>query len=79
MGKEKNIISEKQYASHNVSVLICHSVLPTKYRRVVVDKHVDVIIAETCVEISKRYPIYFLKVGTDKVLSDELGAVPTTL
>lgn len=59
-------MSEKQYASHNVSVLIYHFVLPTKYRRVVIDKHVDEIIAETCVEISKRYPIYFLKIGTDK-------------
>lgn len=59
-------MSEKQYASHNVSVLIYHFVLPTKYHRVVIDKHVDEIIAETCVEISKRYPIYFLEIGTDK-------------
>lgn len=67
MGKEKTpIMSEKQYASHNVSVLIYHFVLPTKYRRVAIDKHVDEIIAETCVEISKRYTIYFLEIGTDK-------------
>ena len=67
-------MSEKQYASHNVSVLICHSVLPTKYRRVVVDKHVDEIIAETCVEISKRYPIYFLKVGNGQGSYASVGA-----
>ena len=67
MGKEKTpIMSEKQYASHNVSVLIYHFVLSTKYRRVVIDKHVDEIIAETCVEISKRYSIYFLEIEMDK-------------
>ena len=59
-------MSEKQYASHNVSVLIYHFVLPTKYRRVMIDEHVNEIIAETCVEISKRYPIYFGEIGTDK-------------
>ena len=56
-------MSEKQYASHNVSVLIYHFVLSTKYRRVVIDKHVDEIIAETCVEISKRYPLRALSRG----------------
>lgn len=59
-------MSEKQYASHNVSVLIYHFVLPTKYCRVVVDEHMDEIIAETCVEISTRYLIYFFEIGTDK-------------
>ena len=52
VGKEKiSIMSEKQYASHNVSVLIYHFVLPTKYRRVMIDEHVNEIIAETCVEM----------------------------
>ena len=59
------IMSEK-YASHNVSVLIYHFVLPTKYHRVLIDEHVDAIIAETCLEISKKYLIYFLKIGTDR-------------
>lgn len=36
-----------QYASHNVLVLIYHFVLSIKYRRVVIDKHVDEIIAAT--------------------------------
>lgn len=30
------------------------------------DENVDKIIKETCVEISKRYEIYFLEIGTDK-------------
>jgi len=43
-----------------------HFVLPAKYRKVVIDEHVDNVIKETCDEISKRYPIYFLEIGTDK-------------
>lgn len=52
--------------SHNVSKLMYHFVLPAKYRRVVIDEKVDQVLEETCVEISKRYPIYFLEIGTDK-------------
>ena len=52
--------------SHNVSKLMYHFVLPAKYRRVVIDEKVDQVLEETCVEISKRYPIYFLEIWTDK-------------
>lgn len=52
--------------SHNVSKPMYHFVLPAKYRRVVIDEKVDQVLEETCVEISKRYPIYFLEIGTDK-------------
>ena len=54
------------HSSHNVSVLMYHFVFPTKYRRVVIDPHVDEVITETCMEITKRYPIRFLEIGTDK-------------
>ena len=43
-----------------------HFVFPTKYRRVVVDDEVEEVIKETCIEISKRYELYFLEIGTDK-------------
>jgi len=43
-----------------------HFVFPAKYRRVVIDEHVDKVIKETCEEISKRYEIFFLEIGTDK-------------
>ena len=59
-------MSESIHKSHNVSNLMYHFVFPAKYRRVVIDKNVDKIIKETCVEISKRYEIYFLEIGTDK-------------
>ena len=59
-------MSEYMHKSYNVSKLMYHFVLPAKYRKVVIDEHVDKVIKETCDEIEKRYPIYFLEIGTDK-------------
>ena len=59
-------MSDNIHKSHNVSRLMYHFVFPAKYRRVVVDKEVDQVIKEICIEISKRYPIYFLEIGSDK-------------
>ena len=59
-------MSEYIHKSHNVSKLMYHFVFPAKYRRVVIDEQVDQVIKETCLEISKRYPIQFLEIGTDK-------------
>ncbi len=53
------------HKSHNVSVLIYHLVCPAKYRKVVFDETVDEILKEICLEISKRYEINFLEIGTD--------------
>ena len=53
------------HKSHNVSVLIYHLVCPAKYRKVVFDESVDEILKEICLEISKRYEIVFLEIGTD--------------
>ena len=46
------------YKSHNVSVLMYHIVCPAKYRRAIFTE-------EVCEEISKRYEIVFLEIGTD--------------
>ena len=53
------------HKSHNVSVLLYHYVCPAKYRRVVFSDSVDNTVKETCLEISKRYQIHFLEIGTD--------------
>jgi len=60
-------MSESQYIhkSHNVSVIIYHYVCPAKYRKVVFSPEVDNTIKETCFEISKRYQVHFLEIGTD--------------
>jgi REP element-mobilizing transposase RayT len=54
------------HKSHNVTVLLYHIVLPTKYRRVVFSDTVDITLKEIYLELSKRYEIYFLEIGTDK-------------
>ena len=59
-------MSEYKHKSHNVSVLMYHFVCPAKYRRVVIDEEVDKVIKDTCLEISKRYDIDFLEIGTDR-------------
>ena len=53
------------HKSHNVSVLIYHFVCPAKYRKVVFSELVDQRLKESCIEISKRYQIHFLEIGTD--------------
>jgi len=59
-------VSEYIHKSHNVTVLIYHIVLPAKYRRVVFDNEVDVVLKEICLEIEKRYQVKFMEIGTDK-------------
>ena len=59
-------MSEYIHKSHNVSVLIYHFVCPAKYRRVIFSEEVDNVLKDICLEISKRYEIAFLEIGTDK-------------
>ena len=59
-------MSEYIHKSHNVSVLMYHFVCPAKYRKVVFSEKVDESLKEICEEISKRYEIIFLEIGTDK-------------
>ena len=58
--------SKYVHKSHNVSVLLYHFVFPAKYRRVVFSKEVDMSLKDVCIEISKRYEIQFIEIGTDR-------------
>lgn len=58
--------SEYIHKSHNVSVLLYHFVCPAKYRRSVFDESFDSSVKDICLEISKRYQIHFIEIGTDK-------------
>lgn len=58
-------MSEYIHKSHNVSVLLYHFVCPSKYRRIIFSKEVDKTLVSICFEISKRYDITFLEIGTD--------------
>ncbi len=53
------------HKSHNVSVLLYHAVFPAKYRRVVFDDSVEQVLRSVCLEISLRYEIEFIEIGTD--------------
>ena len=59
-------MSEYIHKSHNVSVLMYYFVCPAKYRRIVFSEAVDQTLKHVCEEISKRYEINFLEIGTDK-------------
>jgi len=58
-------VSEFIHKSHNVSVLLYHFVCPAKYRRVLFSRSVDKSLKEICLEISKRFEISFIEIGTD--------------
>jgi REP element-mobilizing transposase RayT len=59
-------MSQYIHKSHNVTSLIYHLVFPAKYRRAVIDKQVEEVLKQVCVEIAERYQITFLEIGTDK-------------
>ena len=51
--------------SHNVSILMYHFVCVAKYRRLVISEEVDEVLQKVCMDISKRYEIRFLEIGTE--------------
>jgi len=59
-------MSEYIHKSHNVSVLLYHVVCPAKCRRVIFSEKVDKELKDVCIEISKRFEIKFIEIGTDK-------------
>ena len=53
------------HKSHNVSVLLYHYVCPAKYRRKIFTETLDQVLREVCIEISERYEINFVEIGSD--------------
>ena len=53
------------YKCHNKTLLLYHLVFPAKYRKKIFDKEVDKTLKEICLEISDRYEIHFVEIGTD--------------
>ena len=58
--------SEYWPKSHNVTVLLYHMVFPAKYRKAVIDKQVEEVVKEVCLEIEQRYEMKFLEIGADE-------------
>jgi REP element-mobilizing transposase RayT len=42
------------------------AICPSKYRRIVFDDDVSVLLKQVCLEIENRYEIRFLEIGSDK-------------
>ena len=51
--------------SHNVSILMYHFVCVAKYCRLVISDEVDHVLRDVCEEISRRFEMRFLEIGTD--------------
>ena len=58
-------MSEYIHKSHNVSVLLYHYVCPAKYRKRIFTEKLDAALRDVCIEISERYEINFIEIGTD--------------
>ncbi len=58
-------MSEHIKKSHNKTQILYHLVCPVKYRRKVLIKGVPQTLKEVCLEISKRYEIFYVEIGTD--------------
>ncbi len=52
------------HKKHNASVVLHHFVRPAKYHWVVIDE-VEAVLREVCLEITLRYRIAFIEIGTD--------------
>jgi putative transposase len=53
------------YKSHNASLLMYHIVCTVKYRKSLIDPAMEEFIKELCLEISERFEIHFLEIGSD--------------
>ena len=54
------------YKRHNKTLLLYHLVFPVKYRRKVIVEEISLTIKQVCIEISERYEIQFIEIGTDE-------------
>ncbi len=59
-------MSEHIHKRHNKTLLLYHLVFPVKYRRKVISASISETIKETCMEISDRFEISFIEIGTDE-------------
>ena len=58
-------MAESISKSHNVSVLLYHLVCPAKYRRKIFSEEVTKSLLLICFEITEKYEIEFIEIGSD--------------
>ena len=59
-------MSEHVIKRHNKTILLYHVVCPAKYRRDVFTEAVEKTLKEICVEISRRFEIGYVEIGSDE-------------
>ncbi len=47
-------------------MILFHIVCPAKYRRKIFEPEVETTLKHVCMEISRRYEIHFVEIGTDQ-------------
>ncbi len=59
-------MSDHIHKRHNKTLLLYHLVFPVKYRCKVISVTVSKTIKDICIQISDRYEINFIEIGTDE-------------
>ena len=59
-------MSEHIIKDHNVNLLLYHIVCPSKYRKKIFTTEVEETLKIVCIEISQRYEIRFVEIGSDE-------------
>ena len=59
-------VSEHIIKDHNVNLLLYHIVCPSKYRKKIFTTEVEETLKIVCIEISQRYEIRFVEIGSDE-------------
>ena len=59
-------MSEHIHKRHDVSLIMYHFVSTVKYRKSILSQEIEKTIKHICQEISERYEIIFLEIGTDQ-------------
>ena len=59
-------MSEYIHKRHNVTLLMYHFVATVKYRKSLISENIEETIKQICQEISDRYEIIFLEIGSDQ-------------
>ena len=59
-------MDEHIYKRHNKTLLLYHLVFPVKYRKKIISKQISSYIKDVCIEISEKYEIQFIEIGTDE-------------
>ncbi|WP_395049780.1 IS200/IS605 family transposase [Flavobacterium sp.] len=59
-------MSEHIHKRHNKNLLLYHLVCPIKYRRSILSDEVEKSLVEICINIEKRFDVFFIEIGADE-------------